>query len=110
MTNIIFENILILFAKLTNLQFKRLSDGDMLSLPFDRPIGMFSSTLVELHINVESSVDLLCLLDGRLSHLHSLYIEVELFRCPSVDIDMKVNERFMLKQLNNCYSRIRSQI
>ncbi len=90
---IIFGNILKLFINLTNLQFSRYSSKDIRNLSFGDEIPMYSSTLSELHINLESSIEFLSLLDGRLSHLHSLYVENQTFFRPSVNIDMKINEK-----------------
>ena len=91
---IIFENIFKLFRNLTTLQFSRYSSDDVKCLSFGDEIPMYSSTLLELHINLASSVDFLSLLDGRLSQLHTLYVEIKFFRS-SVGIDMKVNEKLM---------------
>jgi hypothetical protein len=95
----IFRNIFKLFPNLTNLQFSRYSSTDILSLSFGDDIPMYSSTLSELHMNLAWSVDFLSLLDGRLSHLHTLYVEIQFFCRPSVYIDIKVNEKLMC--LNN---------
>ncbi len=76
---IIFGNIFKLFPNLTTLQFSRYSSTDILSLSFGDEIPMYSSTLSELHMNLASSVDFLSLLDERLSHLHTLYVEIQLF-------------------------------
>ena len=92
-TNIIFGNIFTLFRNLTTLQFSRYSSNDILSLSFADEIPMYSSALSELHINLTSSDYLLSLLDGRLSQLRTLYVEIQSFFRPSVNTDMKVNEK-----------------
>ncbi len=98
-SKIIFGNIFKIFRNLTTLQFSRYSSDDILSLSFGGEIPMYSSTLLELHMYLGSSIDLFSLLDGRLSQLHTLHVEIQIFLCPSADIDMKVNEKLMC--LNN---------
>ena len=88
---IIIGNIFQFFGNLTILEFNRYSTGDIFALSFDKEIPICSSTLLELHINISSSDELLSLIDGRLSHLHSLYVQVQTFWRPSLDIDMRVN-------------------
>jgi len=67
---IIFRNIFIIFPNLVNLRLDKFPHTDLLSLSFNREIPMFSSsTLLELHIDVCISADLLYLFDGRLSHV-----------------------------------------
>jgi hypothetical protein len=91
--NIIIRKILKLFVNLTHLEFSRYSSQDIFYFPFGNDIPMYSSTLLELHINVPKSIEFLSLLDGRLSHLHTFYVKIQTFFGPSVDIDMKVNEK-----------------
>ena len=94
---IVFENIFKLFDKLTILRYIHYSSKDIFCLSFANEIPMYSSTLLELHINLESSVELFYLLDGHLSHLHSLYVHIQIFFRPSMNVDMKVNEKTTLK-------------
>ena len=50
-----------------------------------------SSSLIELHINVDDFTDCLYLLDGRLERLRIFYVDVRLFAPPSPTIIKKVN-------------------
>ncbi|CAF3503625.1 unnamed protein product [Rotaria sp. Silwood2] len=89
-----------MFPQLINLQFHQLSNNDCFELSFDNEIPIFSSSvLLELHISVTTSIDLLCLLDGRLNELRRFYVYVQHFFLPSRNIDMK-------KKLDNlkCFS------
>ena len=94
---LVFGNVFKLFANITVLQFITCSNEDIFYLPFADEIPMYCSTLLELHVNMATSVDFLCLLDGRLSHLHSLYVDIQIFFRPSFDIDMKVKETMTSK-------------
>ena len=96
MGKIVFGNIFKLFDKLTVLRFIRYSSKDIFRLSFPNEIPMYSSTLLELHVSLASSIELLNLLDGRLGHLHSLYVHIQIFRS-SMDVDIKVNEKTTLK-------------
>ncbi|CAF4097701.1 unnamed protein product, partial [Rotaria sordida] len=73
----IFSNILLNFTNLLHLKFYSLCDynGAYLSFVNQSPM-FFSSTLVELHINVYYFDDCLYLLDGRLHQLHTLFVRV----------------------------------
>jgi len=51
----------------------------------------FSSTLTELHINLEDSNDCLYLLDGRFNNLRVLYVNIGFIFPRSVMIGNKVN-------------------
>ena len=101
MAEIIFRNILKFFANLTILQLNSYSRGDISALSFDNEFPIYSSTLLELHLNVTSSNELLSLIDGRLSHLRSLYVEVQTFWRPSSNIDMKVIMTKMIFEILN---------
>jgi len=73
----IFSNILLMFTNLFHLKFYSIYDFNVGCLSFDNQSPMFfSSTLVELHINVYRFNDCLYLLDGRLPQLHTLFVKV----------------------------------
>jgi hypothetical protein len=55
------------------------------------PARFFSSSLMELHINVDDFTDCLYLLDGRLKRLRIFYVNVHMFSPPPPVIINKVN-------------------
>lgn len=57
----------------------------------DKP-KFFLSTLSELHINVSTFDDCLCLLNGRFNQLRRLFVNVLLIFCKSRMIDHKVRK------------------
>jgi hypothetical protein len=85
-----------IFSQLINLQFHQLSNNDCFELSFDNEIPIFSSSiLLELHVTVSTSIDLLCLLDGRLNEIRRFYVYVQYFFDSSRNIDMKVRKTFI---------------
>jgi hypothetical protein len=87
------------FSKFTNLiclKFDRYSDFyvddiERLSFRLGEPSRFFSSSLMELHINVEDFTDCLYLLDGCFKQLHTFYVDVYVFVPPSSAIINQVN-------------------
>jgi hypothetical protein len=67
-----------------HMHFPRLSFENRLST-------FFSSTLMELHINLANSNDCLYLLDGRFKQLRVLYVNIAFIYPPSVMINNKVD-------------------
>ena len=73
----LFSNILLLFTNVLHLKFYALDDFLCGHVSFvDRSPIFFSSTLVELHVNLYCWNDCLYLLDGRLPRLHTLFVKV----------------------------------
>ncbi|CAF1321536.1 unnamed protein product [Rotaria sordida] len=92
----IFSNILLNFTNLLHLKFYSLYDYNGAYLSFDHQSPMFfSSTLVELHINVYYFDDCLYLLDGRLHQLHTLFVKVfhilSFFHSPGIKEEKLLN-------------------
>lgn len=73
----LFSNILLIFTNLLHLKFYPLNNLSAVYLSFiDQTPRFDSSTLVELHVNVYCLDDCLYFLDGRLPHLHTLFVQV----------------------------------
>ena len=77
-----------MFHNLICLKFHPHSDihvanNERLSFHLEEPSTFFSSTLMEIHINVAYITDCLYLLDGRFKQLHTLYVNVSWFPPPS---------------------------
>jgi len=68
----LFSYILTMFTNVIHLKFYHLKSFIL----FNDESSPFSSTLVELHINVYLFDDCLYLLDGRLSQLRTLFVHV----------------------------------
>lgn len=85
--NTLCADILTKFNKLRCLKFRPYSDtyidhDERLSFLSLEPPTFFSSSLTTLHINVKDINDCLYLLDGRLTQLHSFYVDVHIFGPP----------------------------
>ncbi|CAF4932500.1 unnamed protein product [Rotaria sp. Silwood1] len=93
--NIVCTHILTMFNNLICLKFHPYADiyvvrEERLSFSLSEPPTFFSSSLMELHINVEDFTDCLYLLDGRFKQLHTFYVDVHWFPPPSPVIINKV--------------------
>ncbi|CAF4078228.1 unnamed protein product [Rotaria sordida] len=55
----------------------------------EKSSSCFSSTLIELYVNLERFEDCLYLLDGRFNQLRTFYVHIELISCPLIVIDNK---------------------
>ena len=93
---IVCTHVLATFSNLKCLKFHPYSDVNIDGterLSFESREGMIfiSSSLIELHINVEDFTDCLYLLDGRLKQLHTFYVNVHYFTPPSSAIISKVD-------------------
>ncbi|CAF4658548.1 unnamed protein product [Rotaria sp. Silwood2] len=93
--NIVCTHILTMFNNLICLKFHPYSDihvasDERLSFSLKEPPTFFSSSLMELHINVEDFTDCLYLLDGRFKQLHTFYVNVHVFFSPTQAIINKV--------------------
>jgi hypothetical protein len=55
------------------------------------PLGVVSSTLLELHVSLDDFDDCLYLLDGRFNQLHTLHVDVGFISTLILTIDNKVN-------------------
>ncbi len=94
--NVVCNLILTMFNSLRCLKFHPYSDvnicyNERLSFSFREPSTFFSSSLMELHINVCNFTDCLYLLDGRFKQLHTFCVNVDQFRLPSEAIINKVD-------------------
>ena len=68
-----------IFSVFPNLQYLNFTPNLYLCEKFSFDISrsnIFSSTLLELHINLVNISDCLSLLDGRFSQLHTLYVNI----------------------------------
>ena len=89
----IFAPIFSLFTSLTELDCSRRgSNWSRVRFPpvDPSPTIFFSSSIVQLRVDVETLDDCLYLLDGRLPHLQRLFIEIELIGPSDVVADTKV--------------------
>ena len=88
----LYMRIFNLFTSVTHLEF--VIKNDFRYPPFalyDLPsTACFSSTIVHLCIKVLAFEDCLCLLDGRLSHLHTFFIEIYHIDLLNDDVDVTV--------------------
>jgi hypothetical protein len=86
--NIVCTHVLTMFNNLLCLKFHSYSDfhvgsEERLSFSLIKPPRLFSSSLMQLHINVKKFTDCLYLLDGRFGQLHTFYVNVDWFPPPS---------------------------
>jgi hypothetical protein len=93
--NIVCTHVLNMFTNLICLKFHPYDDiyvGRIGRLSFKsrEPTTLFSSSLMELHIEVADFTDCLYLLDGRFKQLRRFYVNVHLFMPPSPAIINKV--------------------
>jgi hypothetical protein len=87
----VFTNILNVCNNLRYLNCHPFLESDFPRLSFDEKTPrFFSSTLVELHMNVGEFNDCLYLLNGRLSQLRTFYVKIYSFSLPSEVIKEKV--------------------
>jgi hypothetical protein len=87
----VFTSILNVFNNLRYLNCHPFVESHLPQLSFDNKTPtFFSSTLLELHINVAEFNDCLYLLNGRLSLLRIFYVKINFFRFPSEVIKDKV--------------------
>ncbi|CAM4904474.1 unnamed protein product [Rotaria socialis] len=91
----LFSYILIIFTNILHLKFYESSS----SILFKEPCSSFSSTLVELYIDVYLFDDCLYLLDGRLDQLRILFINV----CHILPLRSTINTKNKLANLK-CFS------
>ncbi|CAF2464678.1 unnamed protein product [Rotaria sp. Silwood2] len=94
--NIVCSYVLTMCINLLCLKFHPYSNvyvyfNERLSFESIEPARFFSSSLMELHINVDDFTDCLYLLDGRFKRLHTFYVNVRLFTPPSPAIINKVD-------------------
>jgi hypothetical protein len=94
--NIVCTHVSTMFSNLICLKFHPYSDLyidsiERLSFASIEATKFFSSSLMELHINVEQFTDCLYLLDGRFKQLHTFYVNVQYFMPPSSAIINKVD-------------------
>ena len=94
--NVVCAHIFTMFNNLICLKFHSYSDiyvatDERLSFNLKEPPTFFSSSLVELHINVRDFTDCLYLLDGRFKQLHTFYVNVYVFLPPTQAIINKVH-------------------
>ncbi len=88
----IFTNILTVFTNLRYFKCDRVFELHRSRLWFNettRPF--FSSTLIELHINVLGINECLYLLDGRLNQLQTFYVDIDFVDHRSLIINQKVS-------------------
>ncbi|CAF3387253.1 unnamed protein product [Rotaria sp. Silwood2] len=79
----IFTIVLTVFNNLLYLNCDPFAESDLRRQSFyDKTPTFFSSTLLELHINVASLNECLYLLDGRLNQLHTFYVDIDFFTPP----------------------------
>ncbi|CAF1415063.1 unnamed protein product, partial [Rotaria sordida] len=83
-----FECILNIFSKLQYFHFGQ-SPFRYQRLWFTIPPTIFSSTLLELHVSLESFIDCLYLLDGRFDSLQRLSVNINRILSPERIIDNK---------------------
>jgi hypothetical protein len=83
------------FTVFSNLRYLNIYSPDYMYFPRlsfnDEFSAFFSSTLMELHVNLKNSNDCLYLLDGRFNKLRVLYVNIGFIFPPSVMISTKVN-------------------
>ena len=90
MTGHLFTQILTTFINLQYLKLLPFSVGHQ-SLRFDMSSStVFSSNLMELHLNLEHFTDCLYLLNGRFNQLHTLYVNISVI-IPSSLVINQVN-------------------
>ena len=94
--NIVCTYVSTMFTNLICLKFHPYSDVyissfERLSFASMETTKFFSSSLMELHINVDEFTDCLYLLDGRFKQLHTFYVTVQYFMSPSTAIINKVD-------------------
>ncbi len=89
----------LIFTMVNNLRYLKfhpysdvyISSWERLSLSFREPSTFYSSTLMELHINVSNFFDCLYLLDGRFKQLHTFCVNIDRFCWPPDVIISKVD-------------------
>jgi hypothetical protein len=84
-----------IFAWLTNLQYLDCDgiDGNLYSRRLLRglsPTRCYSSNVAHLRIRIHNFDDCLCLLDGRLSQLHTLIVKLDYVRHSTIIINNEV--------------------
>jgi hypothetical protein len=83
-----------IFPIFTNLQYLNFAPSAIsyqeLSFDISSPL-VFSSNLLELHVNLDQFTDCLYLLDGRFNQLRKLYVNISLIIPSRLVIDNKVN-------------------
>jgi hypothetical protein len=95
--NIVCTHILTMFSNLLCLKFHpyfdfHVANKERLSFSLIKSPRLFSSSLMELHINVKDFTDCLYLLNGRFKQLHTFYVNVDWFPSPSPVIINKVGQ------------------
>jgi hypothetical protein len=96
-----------IFSVFPNLQYLNFNPNLNLCNKFSFNISrsnIFSSTLLELHINLGNISDCLSLLDGRFSQLHTLYVNIYYIGANSFSIYNKVSyfdEYLIYSQITN---------
>jgi hypothetical protein len=103
---VVFTQIFIMFNNLKYLEFG-ISSSLYNNVSFViLPPTVISSTLLELHINVEYFDNCLALLDGRFNQLHTLYIKIFSIRSTNLNVDHTVDYfdqyRIYSNQINAC--------
>ncbi len=98
----IFTTILNMFTNLTHLDFKSeyYFVYSPLSLIALRSTKFYSSSIAHLNVRVRNLDDCLCLLDGRLSQLHTFIVKIDDMYNSSMTLDNKV------KNMNNQFDII----
>ena len=92
MIQLVFTYILTIFINLRYLNFGPSSNGyQELSFGISAPT-VFSSNLLELHVNVDRFTDCLYILDGRFNQLRTLYITISMIFSSRLIIDNKVGD------------------
>jgi hypothetical protein len=100
---IIGQTYVAIFAWLPNIQYLDLdgSDGNLYSRRLLRGLSYsrcYTSRVAHLRIRIHNFDDCLCLLDGRLTQLHTLIVKLDHVRFSSIIINDEVNafEMFFL--------------
>lgn len=95
MSTIIFTNIFTIFSNLQYLNFVPCSIFcQILSFYVSSP-PIFSSNLLELHVNLNTFTDCLYLLDGRSKQLRKFYVNISGITPSHLVIDNQVNYYFI---------------
>ena len=95
--NIVCTHVLTMFNNFLCLKFHPYFDyfvasEERISFNSIKPPTFFSSSLMELHINVKNFTDCLYLLDGRFRQLHTFYVNVDGTLSPLSAIVSKVDQ------------------
>jgi hypothetical protein len=103
----VYLRIFDMFARLTYLNFHPRPNDHNLGLRLDYlPSTAFvSSTLVHLHISVQTFEDCLCLLDGRLSQLSTFIVEIGFINFSFMIIDTPVGTLINIRIVYNALIR-----